>query len=155
LKNEFRSGSVHITIPPTLLISAMGRVADVRRCVTMDLKEIGNVLYLVGQTKDEMAGSHYHLVEQLAGAAVPRPDLALAAVVFRKLHAAIAQGLVRSCHDLSEGGLAVAAAEMAFAGGIGADLTSAGAPGLPDAMALFSESATRFIIEVRPDRAAA
>src|SRR5205085_1235164 len=68
----------------------------------------------------------------------------------------IRAGLVRACHDLSEGGLAVAAAEMAFAGGVGADLTGPAdvAPGSPDAVRLFSESPTRFLIEVRPDRAA-
>jgi phosphoribosylformylglycinamidine synthase len=155
LKNEFRSADRHITIPPTLLITAMGRVADVRRCVTMDLKEVGNILYLVGATADETGGSHYHLVAGGDGGSVPRPNLALAPELFRRLHEAIRQDLVRSCHDLSEGGLAVAVAEMAFAGGVGADLTSAGAPSLPDEVALFSESTTRFVVEVRPDRAAA
>jgi phosphoribosylformylglycinamidine synthase len=155
LNNEFRSAGRHITIPPTLLISAMGRVADVRLCVTMDLKEPGNILYLVGRTADEMGGSHYHLVRGLEGGAVPRPDLELAPRIFRALHEAIGQGLVRACHDPSEGGLAVAVAEMAFAGGVGADLTGLGAPGLPDEVALFSESATRFVVEVRPDRAGA
>lgn len=154
LMNEFRSGQRHITIPPTLLISAMGRVADVRKCVSMDLKEVGNVLYLVGTTKDELGGSHYHLIHGTQGGTVPRPDLALAPKIFHKLHIAITRGLVRACHDLSEGGLAVAAAEMAFAGGVGADLTSTGAPGLDDAVGLFSESATRFLVEVRPALAA-
>ncbi len=155
LKNEFRSADRHITIPPTLLVTAMGRVADVRQCVTMDLKEPGNLLYLVGATRDEMGGSHYHLVAGGAGGAVPRPDLTLAPRIFRGLHETIRQGLVRACHDLSEGGLAVAVAEMAFAGGVGADLTATGAPGLPDVVALFSESTTRFVVEVKPDRAAA
>jgi phosphoribosylformylglycinamidine synthase len=154
LKNEFASAGRHIVIPPTLLISALGRVADVRRCVSMDLKEAGNLLYLLGTTRDEMGGSHHHLVRGLSGGTVPRPDLSRAAGLFGRLHEAITQGLVRACHDLSEGGLAVAAAEMAFAGGLGADLTAVG-PGLPDEVALFSESATRFLVEVRPDRAGA
>jgi phosphoribosylformylglycinamidine synthase len=84
---------------------------------------------------------------------VPRPDLALAPTVFRKLHEAITRGLVRSCHDPSEGGLAVAVAEMAFAGGVGADLTLVGGAALPDEVLLFSESTTRFVVEVQPDRA--
>jgi phosphoribosylformylglycinamidine synthase len=153
LNNEYHSGERHIVIPPTLLISALGRVPDVRRCVTMDLKEPGNLLYLIGVTKDELGGSHYHLVNALDGGTVPQVDLQLAPLVFRRLHEAIAGGLVRSCHDLSEGGLAVAAAEMAFAGGIGADLTGLGllGPG-PDVVLLFSESATRFLVEVTPDR---
>ena len=154
LKNEFlsREGR-HIVIPPTLLISALGRVPDARLCVTMDLKEPGNVLYLVGATKDEMGGSHYHLLGGLSGGAVPRPDLEQAPRLFARMHQAIAQALVRSCHDASEGGLAVAMAEMAFAGGVGADLTSAGAPGLPDEVALFAESTTRFLVEVEAERA--
>ncbi len=155
LNNEYHSGGRNIVIPPTLLISALGRVADVRRCVTMDLKESGNLLFLVGATKDEMGGSHYHLVRGLEGGIVPRPNLELAPRLFRKLHEAIEAGLVRSCHDLSEGGLAVAVAEMAFAGGFGADLTTRATEAtLPDEVLLFSESATRFVIEVRPDKAA-
>ena len=71
------------------------------------------------------------------GEPMPRPDLLRAPGVFARLHEAIREGLVRSCHDLSEGGLAVAAAEMAFAGGVGADLTGAAVEGLPDAVALF------------------
>ena len=72
-------------------------------------------------------------------------------MIFRGLHEAITRGLVRACHDLSEGGLAVAAAEMAFAGGIGADLNLA--RGLADEVMLFSESATRFLVEVKPEHA--
>jgi phosphoribosylformylglycinamidine synthase len=156
LNNEYHSGDRHIVIPPTLLISALGRVPDVRRCVSMDLKGPGNLLFLVGATKDEMGGSHFHLVRGLAGGAVPRPDLALAPRFFAGLHAAIGRGVVRSCHDLSEGGLAVAVAEMAFAGGVGADLTHAGgaASALTDEVLLFSESTTRFVVEVAPGDAA-
>src|SRR5207249_10111020 len=71
LNNEYHSGDRHIVIPPTLLISALGRVPDVRRCVSMDLKEPGNALYLVGETKDEMGGSHYHLVNHQSGGRPP------------------------------------------------------------------------------------
>jgi phosphoribosylformylglycinamidine synthase len=141
-------------IPHTLLISALGRVADVRKCVTMDLKEPGNDVYLVGVTKDELGGSHFQLITGHGGGEPPRVDLALAPRVFAAVHAAITQGLVRSCHDLSEGGLAVAAAEMAFTGGVGLDVTSL--PGeLSDAVKLFSESTTRFLIEAKPEHAAA
>jgi phosphoribosylformylglycinamidine synthase len=157
LNNEFHAGGRNITIPPTLLISALGRVPDVRRCVTMDLKEPGNLLFLVGATKNEMGGSHYHLVHGIEGGTVPQVDLALAPQVFQGMYTAIRQGLVRACHDLSEGGLAVAVAEMAFAGGVGADLT--GTRSISDKEAdevlLFSESATRFLVEVAPANAQA
>jgi phosphoribosylformylglycinamidine synthase len=151
LKNEFHHGGKHIVIPPSLLISAMGQVPDVRQCVSMDLKEPGNDLFLVGVTSDEMGGSHFNLVTAQSGGKVPRPDLASAPRVFQSLHQAIRKGQVRACHDLSEGGLAVAAAEMAFAGGVGADLTGVGAiEAGGDEIRLFSESCTRFLIEVRP-----
>jgi phosphoribosylformylglycinamidine synthase subunit PurSL len=154
LNNEYRSADRRISIPGTLLISALGRVPDVRKCVTMDLKEPGNELYLIGTTRDELGGSHYHLVTGQTGGAVPRVDLQTAPRIFRAVHAAISHGLIRSCHDLSEGGLTVALAEMAFAGGVGADVTGvkdlAGAEGLSDEARLFSESPTRFVVEVKP-----
>jgi phosphoribosylformylglycinamidine synthase len=152
LKNEYHSGGVHLVIPPTLLISALGLVPDVRQCVTMDLKEPGDELFLVGVTRNEMGGSHYHLVTGQSGGEVPRVDLELAPRLFRALYEAMRQGLVRACHDLSEGGLAVALAEMAFAGGVGADVTGTGAvgPDLEDAVRLFAESAPRFVVEVAP-----
>jgi phosphoribosylformylglycinamidine synthase len=151
LNNEYHSGDRHIIIPPTLLISALGRVNDVRRCVTMDLKEPDNLLFLIGATADEMGGSHYHLVHGLTGGQVPRVELDTARSVFVRLHQAIERGLLRSCHDLSEGGLAVALAEMAFAGGVGADVTDIrSGPAKTDEALLFAESATRFIVEVTP-----
>jgi phosphoribosylformylglycinamidine synthase len=156
LNNEYHAGDRHLVIPPTLLISALGRVNDVRRCVTMDLKEAGNLLFLIGATADEMGGSHYHLVHGLTGGQVPRVDMGTARNVFVRLHQAIERGLVRSCHDLSEGGLAVALAEMAFAGGVGADITDMrSGPARTDEALLFAESATRFVVEVTPANAEA
>jgi phosphoribosylformylglycinamidine synthase len=143
-----------LDIPHTLLVSALGRVPDVRKCVTMDLKGPGNAIYLVGATKDELGGSHFHLVTGRAGGSVPKVDLAAAPKVFAAVHSAVARGLVRACHDLSEGGLAVAMAEMCFAGGVGADITAL--PGeLSDEAKLFSESPTRFLVEVKPEDASA
>jgi phosphoribosylformylglycinamidine synthase len=155
LNNEFRPEGADeaISIPPSLLISALGQVDDVGRCVTMDLKEPGNHLCLVGLTKNEMGGSHYAMVEGLSGGEVPKVDPEMAKRTFTALHRAIDAGLVRACHDLSEGGLAVAAAEMAFAGGLGARLELDNVPhddGAHDTpVLLFSESNTRFLCEVR------
>lgn len=134
-----------VAIPSTLLITALGQVDDVETCVTMDLKGPGNLLYLIGETKDEMGGSHYNLVNGLAGGNVPTVDKEMAPKIFRALHQAIKQGLILSCHDLSEGGLAVAVAEMAFAGGVGVELKLSNAKNV---VSLFSESNTRFAIEV-------
>lgn len=148
-----------LDIPHTLLVSALGRVPDVRRCVTMDLKEPGNHLFLVGLTRNELGGSHFHMVTGQGGGTPPRVDVELAPKVFAAMHSAITQGLIRSCHDLSEGGLAVAVAEMAFAGGVGVDVTDLaklpGAEGESDEVRLFSESTTRFLVEVKPESVAA
>jgi phosphoribosylformylglycinamidine synthase II len=150
-----------IAIPPSLLISAIGQVADVGRCVSMDLKVPGNILYQVGVTKDELGGSHFSLVEGLSGGQAPQVDAPQAKKTFAALHRAIDAGLVRCCHDLSEGGLAVAIAEMAFAGGFGAAIELSRVPAaLPNAShtgeapLLFSESNSRFIVEVTPANAA-
>jgi len=144
-----------IAIPPSLLISALGQVADVRRCVTMDLKREGSHLYLVGRTLNELGGSHFNLVEQLEGGRVPQVDGEQARRTFAAIHRAIDAGTVLACHDLSEGGLAVAAAEMAFAGGFGPRIDLSLVPRDDDsdhpAVLLFSESNTRFLCEVPPD----
>jgi phosphoribosylformylglycinamidine synthase len=155
-RDEYDAGSAQepIAIPPSLLISALGQIDDVRRSVSMDLKEPGNHLYLVGKTNNELGGSHFALVHGLSGGEVPKVDAAIAKTTFAAIHRAIDAGLVRACHDLSEGGLAVAAAEMAFAGGLGArlslDAVPAGDHARETATLLFSESNTRFLCEVRP-----
>src|SRR5207248_406281 len=121
LNNEYAVGGQAIAIPGTLLISGLALVPDVRLCVTMDLKEPHDLLYVVGQTSDEMRCSYFSLLtqtSQLSGN-IPRVDLKLARRVHQALHRAIMRESVRACHDLSEGGLAVAAAEMAIAGGRG------------------------------------
>jgi phosphoribosylformylglycinamidine synthase len=168
LNNEysFADGGIRktIQIPPSLLISAIGQVADVSRCVTMDFKTPSNLIYLVGLTRNELGGSHLALVEGMSGGRVPTVDFARAKTTFTSLHATIQQGLVRACHDLSEGGLAVALAEMAFAGNCGArvrlsEVVSDVAPQQRtesfDIVLLFSESNTRFLVEVPSARRAA
>jgi phosphoribosylformylglycinamidine synthase len=143
-----------ISIPPSLLISAIGQVDDISLAVTMDLKQPGNRLYLIGETHDELGGSHYAMVTNQTGGQVPRVDIPLAKKTFVAMHQAIRKRLVRSVHDLSEGGLAVAAAEMGMAGRLGISIDAGGIEGgtekLGDAAKLFSESNTRFLVEVAP-----
>ncbi|MDA7950405.1 MAG: phosphoribosylformylglycinamidine synthase subunit PurL [Pirellulaceae bacterium] len=153
-----------ISIPATLLISAMGQIADASRALTMDLKEEGNALYLVGLTKNEWAGSHFGLVNDLTAGEVPKVDFVVAKETFTKLHQAIDKRLLRACHDLSEGGFAVAAAEMAFSGQLGLELNLDNVllkrelQTLPakqqNLIALFAESNTRFLCEVTPENRA-
>ena len=151
LYNEFAGPQGRIVIPPTLLISAMARVPDVSHCVTMDLKAPGNHLLLVGTTKGELGGSHFNLVTGTTGGVVPTVDGPLAKRTFAAIHDCITSGLVRSCHDCSEGGLAITLAEMAFAGGFGATVDLSAAPGATDLSPhalLFAESNSRFVLEV-------
>ncbi len=165
LNNEFRitddSGNKQsIAIPHTLLISAIGQVADVRTCVTMDFKKPGHQLYLVGNTNDELAGSRLSALLKICGGSVPKVDTAMAKRTFFAVHQAIQAGHVASCHDLSDGGLATALAESAFAGEIGAIVKLGALPGNAAASGqplsvLFSESNSRFLIEVAPEHAAA
>ncbi|MCG6156658.1 phosphoribosylformylglycinamidine synthase subunit PurL [Rubinisphaera margarita] len=158
LHNEFtyeKDGSTQVvSIPSSLLISALGQVEHVEHCVTMDLKSPGNRIAIVGQTRDELGGSHFAMIHGLNGGQVPTVHFETANRIFTAMHQAIRQQLIRSCHDLSEGGLAVAAAEMAFAGGLGMQLSLADVPhdfsdsDSADLRLLFSESNTRFLIEV-------
>ncbi len=161
LNNEFSYNDAAgqrqtIAIPPSLLISAMGQIDDVGKAVTMDAKSAGNLVFLVGKTHSELGGSHLALVRELEGGAVPTVDVTVAKATFAAMHRAISAGLVRACHDLSEGGLAVAAAEMAMAGGLGIDLDIENAcdGSLSPTETLFSESNTRFLVEVKPENAA-
>jgi phosphoribosylformylglycinamidine synthase len=157
LNNEYQAadGSRH-AIPPTLLISALAIIPEARRAITMDLKEAGNLLYIIGTTGDHFGGAHY---PHRRNNNLPRVDLEQAPRVLGALHSAIQAGFVRACHDLSEGGLAVAAAEMALAGRMGAHLDLRTVPHtaapVTDEIVLFAESPTRLLAEVRPADAAA
>lgn len=159
LNNEFsymddKGVKQTVAIPSSLLISALGQLTDFRKAVTMDFKQAGNLVFLVGATKNELGGSHYTLVNNLEGGEAPQVDLDQAPKIFTAMHKSIDAKLVRACHDLSEGGLAAAAAEMTLAGQLGADLDLRGLQEQADladpAVALFSESNTRFLVEIEP-----
>jgi len=156
LHNEFTcDDGTQIAIPSTLLISAMSIVDDVNKCVTMDVKKAGNLLFIAGETKNELGGSHYYKINDQLGANVPKVDLETGPKIAAKICEAIADGLIVSCHDCSEGGLAVALAEMGFAGGLGIEADLRGLPksnncSRIDAQ-LFSESNSRYIVEVEPE----
>ena len=138
-------------VTPTLLITAVGIVPDIRSTVSMDLKTPGNLLYLVGNTYNELGGSEYYKLQGCLGNSVPKVRAAQAKKNFKVITKAIDAGIVKACHDLSEGGLAVAAAEMTMAGGYGAELDLRKVQGEAlnrDDFALFAESNSRFLVEV-------
>lgn len=138
------------SIPPTLLISAIGRMNNWQTRLTMDLKTPGNRVYLVGDFQPTLGGSHFNLVtSQVIEEGVPKCSW-LNPQVFAALHQANQAGLVQACHDLSEGGLSVAAAEMALAGRCGLSLQANAVLNTP--RFLFGESSGCFLVEVaQPD----
>ncbi len=157
LNNEYTGvdGKKH-TIPGTLVISSLGIVPDVGRTVTSDLKEPGNDIYLVGATGNHLGGSALAALVGFSGGEAPSPVTA-ALDGYRSLHRAVGGGLIRSCHDVSEGGLAIALAEMAIGGGLGVacnldELETEGA--IDETAIVFSESSGRLVVEVRPEHAA-
>jgi len=138
-------------ITPTLLITALGIVPDIRSAVSMDVKAPKNIIYIVGQTFKELGGSEYYKLKGFLGNTVPKVRSNRAIKTFKAITEAIDLGLVKACHDLSEGGLAVAAAEIAFAGGHGMELDLQKVPREAlnrNDFVLFSESNSRFLVEV-------
>ncbi|MFH0876661.1 MAG: phosphoribosylformylglycinamidine synthase subunit PurL [Candidatus Omnitrophota bacterium] len=152
LYNEFSVKNKTISIPGTLLISAMAVMDDLTKALTMDLKAVGNLIYIVGQTYPELGASHYFQLLGIKGGLVPQVDFRKSRALLEKLSRASAKGYLRSIHDCSEGGLAVAMAEMSFAGGCGANIFLKEVPyagkDKRDDVVLFSQSNSRFIVEV-------
>ncbi len=158
LYNEFEYEGKVISIPHTLLISAIGIMDEVSRAVSMDFKQASDLIYLVGTTQNELGGSEYFRLNGFIGNSVPKVSPSQGKRLMERLSLATRKGLVRACHDLSEGGIGVAITEMAFAGGLGAlaHLRSVplGEPIDRDDFVLFSESNSRFLVEVAPEREA-
>jgi phosphoribosylformylglycinamidine synthase len=155
LNNEYlATDGLRHAIPPTLVISALGMMDDLTLAVTMDLKQDGDILYRVGRFDPRLGASHYRLIS------VPLDDYDYEAPpldprtpnVYRALHQAMQEGWVRACHDLSEGGLAVTAAEMCIGGRLGMDLDADGVDAL---CFLFGETNGCLLVEVAPEDAQA
>jgi phosphoribosylformylglycinamidine synthase len=131
---------------------------NVTKAVSMDAKQAGDLIYMIGDTKDELGGSHYLETLGIQSPTVPTVDAIVGKKLMNPLSNAIASGLVKACHDCSEGGLAVAAAEMAFAGELGMKLHLPHVPSSDnlnrDDKILFSESNSRFIVEIDPQHQA-
>jgi phosphoribosylformylglycinamidine synthase len=171
LNNEYRADGRRLPVIPTLVISAVGVIENAAQTVDMALKTPGNLLYLIGRTHNELAGSHYaEVVEQSSfhqffpRTSVPQVDIPQARKTMQGLGEAIRNGLVSSCHDLSEGGLALAVAEMSLASlqGVTIDIAEVPVYAQPgegslqaevlDIVRLFSESQSRFIVEITPEQ---
>ncbi len=177
---DIKSKKHRISAPPTLQISAVGKIKDIRKCVTMDVKNHGDLVYILGATKDELGGSEYYEaraemlkkstgVEKVSrseiGLNVPKVNAKTAINLYNALSRAIELGLVNSCHGIYKGGLAVALAQISFAGGLGLEIDLAQVPVSGDPLSaglaesgsplnlgvdkiLYSESASRFLVTV-------
>ena len=161
LELPFASGNVSLynesffsAVPPTPELMGIGIVEDIRKCVTTDFKQEGNPVYLVGgETKKELGGSEYYRIMNVGGGLVPRSDVELLKTCMDGVLSVIGSGYIAACHDVSEGGIAVCLAEMAIGGCLGAevDVTDIGADLRTD-FKLFSESNTRWIVEVKSEK---
>lgn len=160
LEIPFVSGNVSLyneapygSIPPTPAILGVGIVSDIRKCVTVDMKKEGNPLYLIGDTKKELGGSAYLKLLGISSTTVPVVDPKVLQNRMNSLVSAIQNGLIASCHDISEGGMALCMAEMLIGGDVGARIDIGIIGNLRADHKLFSESNTRWIVEVKHDRA--
>jgi phosphoribosylformylglycinamidine synthase len=152
LNSTYRGENRLIKIPPVLCVSAFARVEDVRKTISSCFKKSGNKIVVVGNTKKELGGSVYYDNHGKVGNSIPKPDPHEALTVFHCVYQCIAERLVESCHDVSEGGIAVALPEMCFVNQLGAKIELSQVPvSMKEPRAdylLFSESSNRFLLEV-------
>jgi phosphoribosylformylglycinamidine synthase len=154
MKNDYLIGATKISIPPTVLFSAVSVISDVRKCVTMDAKRAGDRIYVLGETFNEMGASEYFALFGFTGNLVPKVNARKAKVLYEALGRAMEKRLVASCHDCSDGGLGVALAETAFAGALGMEVDLRKVPSSRverNDVLLFSESQSRFVVTVHPE----
>jgi phosphoribosylformylglycinamidine synthase II len=159
-KNDSTRGGKKISIPPTLLVSSIGQIDDVKKAVTMPLKDAGDVIYVIGETKEELgASAYYRLLAEEQGApmnyggTVPAVDADKALQIYAAMNKATDAGLLKSATTPSKGGLAVSLALITIGGQLGADVDLYGL-GVDPATALFSESNSRVVVTVAPEKAA-
>ena len=152
MKNDAFAGQKKISVLPTLLFTTVAKIPDVSKIVSMDFKKEGDVVFILGETKNELGASEYYASLGKKGGAVPKVNAEENKKLYEALSKAIAKGIVASAHDCSDGGVGVALAESAFAGGLGMEIDLRKIPASEDAKRndtlLFSESAGRFVVSV-------
>lgn len=158
MKNDFDDGDFRLSIPPTLLISAIGTMPNASKAVSMDFKASGDAVYLLGKTSWHHGASLYYNKMGWYCPYPPQVDKVLARKLYETVFTAIQNGWIRSCHDLSEGGLLVSLAESLLGTDLGLDVSLQhlleASPELRWDEALTSESPSRFVISVAPQHQA-
>ncbi len=152
LNNVFQVKGKKKSIMGTLLISCVTICDNVNMVPSSDFKEPGNLIYIIGTTKKELGGSHFYKIMNRIGNSVPQLNFKLSLKTLRNTYSAVKKGYVKSIHDCSEGGIGVAISEMMIAGRTGASINLKKIKredSLTDPELLFSESNSRFIVEVR------
>jgi phosphoribosylformylglycinamidine synthase len=143
---DAENNPVKISVPPTLLVSSIGIHDDVAKAISMDAKFEGDLVYVIGETSEELGGSEYFAYLGSTGTTVPALDAGNAKARYRRLTAAIDRELLVSAYPVSHGGLGTALAKVAIAGRIGIDIAIPS--GLRPDYYLFSESLGRFVVTV-------
>jgi phosphoribosylformylglycinamidine synthase len=151
MKNDFNSGDVKISIPPTILYSMVAKMEDVRKTVTSDFKQAGDLIYQVGKTYDELGGSEFYQLFDELGKNVPEVRMQDAKKIYKKMMQANDEQLLESAHDISDGGLAVALTESAFTKGLGIEVSKPANSELTEIAWLFAESHSRFVVSVKSE----
>ncbi len=150
MKNDYRFGKTKISIPPTILFSMVSHVTDVRKTVTSDFKRVGDLVYLLGETYDELGASEYYDLWDKLGKNVPKVRPQKAKELYKLVSLAHQKELITSCHDLSQGGLLTALGESVIGGRLGVEVTVQ--PGdLSLSSYLCSESHSRFLVSISKD----
>ncbi len=153
MKNDYHGPDGKLSILPTLLVSAIANVPDVQRCQTMDFKQAGDLVYLLGAEQSALGCSQLARLRGFAGGQLGRVDFELARRLYGAVHGLIQSELVAACHDCSEGGLLVALAEMCVAGRLGLRL-ELGTSDLAVDDRLFGEAPSRLILSIDPNHQA-
>jgi len=146
---DAEDNKVRISVPPTLLISSIGIHPDVIKSVSLDAKYPGDLVYVIGETREELGGSEYFAHLGSTGNCVPELDVARNNACYLRMTNAISHELVASAYPVSHGGLGIALAKAAIAGRLGMDITIP--KGMRPDYFLFSESLGRFVVTVAPD----
>jgi len=149
MKNDYKFKDRKISIPCTLLISAIGKVTNYKKAISMEFKKTGDIVYVLGKTKNELMMSEWALSNKLKQGSVPSVDFESVKTYYKKLSSCIQKGLIASCHDISDGGFATSLAEACFASpfGVEAFLENFHSK-LNELELLFSESSSRFVISI-------
>lgn len=155
MKNDYYSDRKY-SIPPTLLVTVIGKIDDISKSMSTEFKNPGDIVYVVGTTKDELGGSEYYKLYGGIGNNPPEVNFEEHPQVYRAISNAIEERLLSSIHDVSDGGLAVAFSESALGIGFGAELDLEVIPSKTKRVEslLFSESPGRFVLSVPPEKTA-